>query len=110
MRNSTIMHSPDKELELEVLRSQGCEGQGRNSSSALNQMNATEICVLPESILLQIICQSLDSISKYLDTKYSQPSYPSISLGKSEDLSVGQSSDSVGSYIKFYHQTEKFPP
>lgn len=42
------MHSPDRELELEVLRSGGCEGQGRNPSSALNQMNATEICVTRE--------------------------------------------------------------
>lgn len=73
-------------------------------------MNATEICVLPESILLQIIGQPLDSICKHLDTKYSQPSYPSISLGKSEDLFVGQSSDSVGSYIKSYHQAGKTFP
>lgn len=49
------MHSPDRELELEVLRSGECEGQFRNPSSDLNQMNATEICVLPGSILLPII-------------------------------------------------------
>lgn len=76
------MYPPDRELELEVLRSGRCEGWCRNLSSASNQMKATEICVLPESIVLQIIGQPLDSICKHLDTKYSQPSYPYISLGK----------------------------